>query len=192
MDDMGRRWIGHVTPRKLWNNACSLSGHTQSRSNMLLYLSFGSQIKDYCNSLLNLIPDTPIQNFSQHFPLYFNIHISFTCLYQCSFSIPCLADIALNNSATGFSQSMVVDGIKFGELILQENIISCLLHDSKSWSQPPTRRALRRINRGVSDRSWTIRAKRHIESLKNSEKITTNLKKCRHQYLYITCLKQIT
>ena len=38
-----------------------------------------------------------------------------------------------------------------------------------------------------TDRSWAIRAKRYIENSKNSEKITTNLKKCRHQYSCITC-----
>ena len=50
-------------------------------------------------------------------------------------------------------------------------------HGSQSRSRPPTRRALRRIGLGDSDRSRAIRAKRHIESSKNSEKIRTNLKK---------------
>jgi len=47
----------------------------------------------------------------------------------------------------------------------------------QSRSRPPTRRALRLIGLGDSDRSRVIRTKRYIESLKNSEKITTNLKK---------------
>ena len=55
--------------------------------------------------------------------------------------------------------------------------VSDLEHGSKSRSQPLTRRALRRIGLGDSDRSRAIRAKRYIESSKNSEKITTNLKK---------------
>jgi len=37
-------------------------------------------------------------------------------------------------------------------------------HGSKSWSQPPTRRALRRIGLGISDRTRAIHAKRYIES----------------------------
>jgi len=48
-------------------------------------------------------------------------------------------------------------------------------HGSQSRSRPPTRRALRRIGLGDSDRYRAIRAKRYIESSKNSEKITTNL-----------------
>jgi len=50
-------------------------------------------------------------------------------------------------------------------------------HGSQSRSRPPTRRAGRRIGLDDSDRYRTIRAKRYIESSKNSEKITTNLKK---------------
>jgi len=50
-------------------------------------------------------------------------------------------------------------------------------HSSWSRSRPSTRRTLRRIGLGDSDRYRAIRAKRYIESSKNSEKITTNLKK---------------
>jgi len=64
-----------------------------------------------------------------------------------------------------------------------------MTHGSQSRSQPPTRRALRRIVLGDSDRSQVIRTKRYIESSKNSEKITKNLKKCGHPHLCITCLK---
>ena len=38
-----------------------------------------------------------------------------------------------------------------------------LIHDSKSWSRPSTRWALRRIGRGVADRSRVIRAKHNIK-----------------------------
>ena len=50
-------------------------------------------------------------------------------------------------------------------------------HGSKSWSRPLTQRVLRRIDHDVSDWSQTIHEKRYIENSKNSEKITTNLKK---------------
>ena len=50
-------------------------------------------------------------------------------------------------------------------------------HGSQSRSRPPTRRALRRIGLGNSDRYRVIRAKCYIESSKNSEKNTANLKK---------------
>jgi len=50
-------------------------------------------------------------------------------------------------------------------------------HGSQSRSRPPTQRVLRRIGLSDSNRSRAIRAKRYIERSKNSEKITTNLKK---------------
>jgi len=49
------------------------------------------------------------------------------------------------------------------------------IHGSKSRSRPPTGRAPFHIGRRVAERTWTRRAKRYIESSKNSEKITTNL-----------------
>ena len=60
--------------------------------------------------------------------------------------------------------------------LLQFSIVLHLVHGSQSRSRPPTRRALRRIGLSDSDRSRAIRAKRYIESSKNSEKITKNLK----------------
>ena len=46
----------------------------------------------------------------------------------------------------------------------------------QSRSRPLTRQALRRISRGVSDRSRAIHAKCYIESLKFFEKTKQNLK----------------
>ena len=70
----------------------------------------------------------------------------------------------------------------FQEKILKYKLVTSRIfgttqHDSQSRYRPPTRRALRRIGLGDSDRYRAIRAKRYIESSKNSEKITTNLKK---------------
>jgi len=48
-------------------------------------------------------------------------------------------------------------------------------HGSKSRSRLSTRRALRQICRGDSDRSQAIREKHYIEGSKNSEKIMINL-----------------
>ena len=50
-------------------------------------------------------------------------------------------------------------------------------HGSQLRSRSPTRRALRRIGLGDSDQSRAIRVKCYIETSKNSEKITNNLKK---------------
>jgi len=77
-------------------------------------------------------------------------------------------------------------------LILPMTTTSHHNHGSQSRTRPPTRRALRRIGLGDLNRSRAIRAKRYIESLKNSEKITINLKKCRHAHLCIICPKHIT
>jgi len=49
-------------------------------------------------------------------------------------------------------------------------------HSSKLRSRPPTRRALGRISRGVSDRSRAMRARRYIESSNFFEKTRQILK----------------
>ena len=68
----------------------------------------------------------------------------------------------------------------------------CVCHGSQSRSRPPTRRALRRIGLGDLDRSRAIRTKRYIESSKNSEKITTNLKKNVDIHIYVSHVQNIS
>ena len=58
-----------------------------------------------------------------------------------------------------------------------KNLVFHECHGSQSRFRPPTRRTLRQIGLGDSNWSWAINAKRYIESSKNSQKITTNLKK---------------
>jgi len=83
----------------------------------------------------------------------------------------------------------------FEDMLLRDNRHNRPLYyseyGSKSRSQLPTQRAQRWIGQGDSDRSRTLRAKCYIESSKNSEKITTILKKCKYQHSCITYPKYI-
>ena len=67
-----------------------------------------------------------------------------------------------------------------------------IVHGSQSRSRPPTRRALRRIGLGDSDRYRAIRTKRYIESSKNFEKITTNLEKNVDIHIHVSHVQNIS